>query len=71
MAADCEQQDCFKEEFKRYKRRSAVYTDVIDFRHPELFTGEVSRLVQAAVRQYGQPRCTVCHPSGYPCLYQL
>jgi len=68
MAAECEQQDCFKEEFKRYKRRSVVYTDVIDFRYPELFTGEVSKLVQAAVRQ---PRFTVCHPSGYPCLYQL
>ena len=42
MATESEQQDCFKEEFKRYKKRSADLRDVIDFRHPEQFVEEVS-----------------------------
>lgn len=35
--------DLFKEEFKRYKRRSppADLSDVIDPRYPERFSGEV------------------------------
>lgn len=41
-SAGSEQQDCFKEEFKRYKKRSADLRDVIDFRHPEQFVEEVS-----------------------------
>ena len=41
-SAGSEQQDCFKEEFKRYKKRSADLRDVIDFRYPEQFVEEVS-----------------------------
>ena len=41
-SAGSEQQDCFKEEFKRYKKRSADLRDIIDFRHPEHFVEEVS-----------------------------
>lgn len=41
-SAGTEQQDCFKEEFKRYKKRSADLRDVIDFRYPEQFVEEVS-----------------------------
>lgn len=38
--------DLFKEEFKRYKKRSADLSDVIDFRNPEKYKGEVSRRVR-------------------------
>ena len=44
MATGSDQQDCFKEEFKRYKKRSADLRDVIDFRHPAQFVEEVSSL---------------------------
>ncbi len=42
-----EKQDLFKEEFKRYKRRSPAVdlSDVVDLRHPERFNGEVSQEV--------------------------
>lgn len=42
MATGSDQQDHFKEEFKRYKKRSADLRDVIDFRHPAQFVEEVS-----------------------------
>lgn len=41
MATGNDQQDYFKEEFKRYKKRSADIRDVIDFRHPAQFVEEV------------------------------
>lgn len=46
-------QDCFKEEFKRYKKKSGVdLKDVIDFRDPEKFKNEVHRLYGLSVHTH-------------------
>ena len=44
-ASAASEQDCFKEEFKRYKKRSAAadLDDVIDLRDPERFRDEVCK----------------------------
>ena len=69
MATGSDQQDYFKEEFKRYKKRSADLRDVIDFRHPAQFVEEVSSysLVCMAVHMR-----KTCHgPLGCPSLCEL
>ena len=69
MATGSDQQDCFKEEFKRYKKRSADLRDVIDFRHPAQFVEEVSSYSLVCMAVHVRK---TCHgPLGCPSLCEL